>query len=64
MSENGTKTDAIMKAVIAAIQNNRKQLDAAYWTGSSSVAVIVRLSKGKPFKVSFRTEAETDLVSG
>lgn len=57
---NGTKTDAIKKAVCGAIETNRKQLDAAYWIGASTVAIIVRLNKGKPYRVSVRTEAEMD----
>jgi hypothetical protein len=60
---NGTKTDAIIQAVTKTLEGHRKELDAAHWDGSSTVAIIVRLRKGEPQRVSFRTEAESDFFS-
>lgn len=59
-----TKTDAILKAVCANIESNRKLIDAAYWTGNGTVAIIVRLTRGRPFRVIFKTEGETNLDLG
>ncbi len=58
---NGTKTDALKSAVLEEIERRRKEIDVAFWGGSSTVAIIIRLRGGKPFKVSFRTETESML---
>ncbi len=60
---NGTKTDAIIRAVTTTLEEHRKELDAARWNGPSTVAIIVRLRQGQPTRVSFRTEAESEFFS-
>ena len=60
---NGTKTDAVIRAVTKTLEDHRRELDAAHWEGSSTVAIIVRMRRGEPVKVSFRTESESDFIS-
>lgn len=58
---NGTKTDALKAAIAEELERRRKIIDGAYWEGSSTVAIIIRLRAGKPFRISFRTEDEVNL---
>ena len=51
----------ITPANIEELERRRKIIDGAYWEGSSTVAIIVRLRAGKPFRISFRTEDEVNL---
>ena len=60
---NGNKTDGIIQAVTKTLEGHRKELDAAHWDGASTVAIIVRLKRGQPVRVSFRTEAESEFFS-
>ncbi len=56
-----TKTDVLKSAIIEELERRRKEIDVSYCNGSSTVAIIIRLRQGRPFKVSFRTESELNL---
>ena len=58
---SSTKTDALKQAVLDELERRRKSIDASFWDGPSTVAIIIRLRSGKPFKVSFRTESESNV---
>ena len=58
---NPTKTDALKTAVVEELERRRKEIDVAFWSGSSPVAIIIRLRQGKPYKISVRTESEINL---
>ncbi len=63
-NDNGKKTDIIKQAMSAEIEAHRKEIDIAFWSGSSTVTVIVKLREGKPYKTLFRTEAESFFPEG
>jgi hypothetical protein len=58
---NPTKTDAIKSAVNEEIERKRREIDVSYTNGSSTIAIIIRLRQGRPYRISFRTESETNL---
>ncbi len=54
-----TKTDALKSVVNDELERRRKEIDAGYCDGHTTVAIIVRLRQGKPVKINFKTESES-----